>query len=238
MVARWRRSLRRSSLAHPLTPAVRDDTQRPVRVRHVGFLSCGLVLWLAVAPSVVSADAIRMGPECPPGTRPVRSHAGTWCVPVPCEEDACGAGYACLEHRLCTVVASVRPGGRGGYGRPNFDAEQVVATCAPDQGCTGTEDDAIRAVGSVSDAPVCEVRRVCLRPALPPFPPMPPASPAAVSDDEPPSPVVAATPAAPAPSSGCGACRAQRSSRAPTLVPVVLLIAWLSRRRGRARCDR
>ena len=68
-----------------------------------------MVLVFSLFFSVAMADAIEMFPdECPNGSGPYNSHAGSWCQASTCESTSeCEDGDTCEEYALCVTESEV-----------------------------------------------------------------------------------------------------------------------------------
>jgi MYXO-CTERM domain-containing protein len=75
---------------------------------------CAIAFSCAVSLLPVAARADAIGPpptDCPPGSTPESSHAGSYCAPAVCDP-SCPAGESCAPVRLCVVRDTYRS--RGG----------------------------------------------------------------------------------------------------------------------------
>jgi hypothetical protein len=204
-----------------------------------------LVLWMLLVPAIARADAIDGPPACPPGARGTSSHSGTACVLAECATDADCAElgpWQCVERRMCTLAATVPMGGHRrtiDEAPRTFDVTLVVASCAPSETCTGTEEPWPPSYGVTTGTPTCATRRVCVAPALPsigeflgvePAPPTPATPPApGAAPSTPTTPAPRAAPAAAPEEHGCAA-HAGRGALLPAAL-VLLAALGLSRRR-------
>jgi hypothetical protein len=158
-------------------------------------------LALVAGSRTASADAI-MGPpdDCAPGAIGRSSHAGQWCTPTTCNEDAdCAAlsdrqaiyggpvnVYTCGAIDLCVRTETYQPGGRGAFLRgPDepLPTREIATSCTPGCEAPGTCTHVKRCVrlGAIAPQPRPPVAPPVANPppALPT--PAPPAAPPAAA---------------------------------------------------------
>lgn len=192
-------------------------------------------LTLLALPTLASADAIEGPPACPRGAHGRTSHSGQWCEPLPCTGDGdCSDGARCEPVRMCTVTASIPPGGRRrmpGPGEPPetpYVATLAVASCDAAASCTGTEEPWPPTAGNIANrTPSCATARMCVMPPLPSLgdllagEPTPEAAPAPPPEAAP----------APAPSPAPSSCSVGGATPAGWLALALPLLALAWRRR-------
>jgi hypothetical protein len=135
--------------------------------------TAGLGMALLTGAATAQADAIPPPPACPPGSRGASSHAGQWCAPAPCarDGDCTQPETQCRPWRVCTRTYSVPRGGRRGFQSPPQDEDLVVASCAPEEACSGQDEPPPPTSGSPkADAARCKDGKYCVSAPLPPLP--------------------------------------------------------------------
>jgi hypothetical protein len=174
---------------------------REIAMTRTRTLTLTLTLFALLAGSrTASADAI-MGPpeDCAPGAIGRSSHAGQWCTPTTCNEDAdCAAlgereaiyggsvnVYTCGAIDLCVRTETYQPGGRRGYVENEaLPTREIASSCTPSCEAPGTCTHVKRCVrlGAIAPQPRPPVAPpVANPPPAPPTPTPPAAAPAAAS---------------------------------------------------------
>lgn len=74
-----------------------------------------LVIAASLAPAPAAADVLPpTSPECPEGSVPKKTHAGSWCEPTACDPDqGCGQGQQCRPVALCVETERYHSFGEG-----------------------------------------------------------------------------------------------------------------------------